>query len=69
MKVPKYLGNEELTPHIHKPNNTQPHAKNTCMQQQQQQHMYATTTTTIKKEYLHLGLSLAMAPILPLACG
>ena len=32
-----YLGNEELTPHTHKPNNTQPQGKNTCMQQQQHQ--------------------------------
>ena len=52
MRVPKYLGylgNEELTPHTHKPNNTQPHDKNTCMQQQQYPqkiHMHATTTAT-----------------------
>ena len=47
-----YLGNEELTPHTHKPNNTQPHAKTTCTQQQQhpKKHMHATTTT---KTHIH----------------
>ena len=49
---------KKLTPYTHKPNNTQPHDKNTCMQQQQhppkntcmqqqqqqqQTHTYATT--------------------------
>ena len=38
-------------------------------QQQQQKHICTATTTTIKKEYLNLGQSLAIAPILPLACG
>ena len=50
---------KKLTSHTHKPNNKQPHDKNTCMQQQQhpppntcmqqqqqQTHTYATTTTT-----------------------
>ena len=51
MRVPKYfsyLGNEELTPSTHKPNNTQPHDKNTCMQQLKHPkiHTQATTTTT-----------------------
>ena len=68
-----YLGNEELTPHTHKPSNTQLHGKNTCMQQQQhpknthmqrqqqqQRHTYA-KTITMKKEYQHLGLPLAIA--------
>ena len=52
MRVPKklgYIGNKEThTIHTHKLNNTQPHDKNTCVQQQQHppKHTHATTTTT-----------------------
>ena len=39
---------KKLTPPTHKPNNTQPHDKNTHMQQQQhpQKHIHTTTTNT-----------------------
>ena len=49
---------KKLTPHTHKPNNTQPHDKKhacnnnhnqkPCMQQQQQQQTHTYTTITIK---------------------
>ena len=78
LKYSGYFGNERLTTHTH--TNTQKltcattttHQNNTCIRQQhkqQQKHMDATTTTIMKNEYLHLGQSLAIAPILPLACG
>ena len=69
MKNSHHIHTKHTKMHTCSNNNT---PKNTCMQQQhhqQQKHMHTKTTTTIKKEYLHLGQSLAIAPILPLACG